>query len=116
MHANSAREAVTKLCTLPLLAGPNISAAFVVPTVARSVDVVVHVEARPDGHRAVREIVALPGRVEEGRVEVEDLFVTVGDALVRAGGHPPHPERFARHGFDAARLLDESAPAPSGTV
>jgi hypothetical protein len=25
IHANSAREAVTKLCTLPLLAGENIS-------------------------------------------------------------------------------------------
>src|ERR1700709_2360383 len=42
VHANSAREAVTKLCTLPLLAGENISSQFVVPTVASSVDLVVH--------------------------------------------------------------------------
>src|SRR5690606_31187017 len=38
VHANSAREAVTKMCTLPLLAGPNVSSSFVVPTVAASVD------------------------------------------------------------------------------
>ena len=44
IHANSAREALTKACTLPLLAGENISARFVVPTVASSVDLVVHLE------------------------------------------------------------------------
>ena len=32
-----------KLCTLPLLAGENVTASFVVPTVASSVDIVVHV-------------------------------------------------------------------------
>jgi pilus assembly protein CpaF len=32
LHANSAREAVVKMCTLPLLAGENIRTAFVVPT------------------------------------------------------------------------------------
>ncbi|WP_245154848.1 ATPase, T2SS/T4P/T4SS family [Nocardioides sp. 1609] len=32
LHANSAREALVKMCTLPLLAGENISARFVVPS------------------------------------------------------------------------------------
>src|SRR6185369_17206595 len=60
IHANSAREAVTKMCTLPLLAGANVSASFVVPTVASSVDLVVHVVLGDDGVRRVREVVALP--------------------------------------------------------
>jgi pilus assembly protein CpaF len=34
IHANSAREAIAKLCTLPLLAGENVGHHFVVPTVA----------------------------------------------------------------------------------
>ena len=34
LHAHSAREAVVKLCTLPLLAGENIGTAFVVPNVS----------------------------------------------------------------------------------
>jgi pilus assembly protein CpaF len=34
IHANSARDALAKLSTLPLLAGRNIDSAFVVPTVA----------------------------------------------------------------------------------
>src|SRR5436190_18506258 len=33
LHANSAREALLKMCTLPLLAGENVSAALVPPHV-----------------------------------------------------------------------------------
>ncbi|MFB9731082.1 CpaF family protein [Ornithinimicrobium kibberense] len=105
VHANSAREAVTKMCTLPLLAGSNVSAGFVVPTVASSVDLVVHLGMDADGHRRVREIVALPGRVEGDVVETADIFVRVGQDLVRGDGFPPHPDRFARAGHDLGRLL-----------
>jgi pilus assembly protein CpaF len=110
IHANSAREAITKLCTLPLLAGENVSHNFVVPTVASSIDVVVHIERDGQGHRRVGEIVGVPGRVEGDVVETADLFVTRGDRLVRAEGWPPHPERFARTGSDVTELL---APQPS---
>ena len=110
VHANSAREALTKICTLPLLAGENVTAAFVVPTVAAAVDLVVHLEVDGRGRRRTAEIVAVPGRVEHGVVETADLFHQRGDRLVRGGGFPPHPERFARLGIDVAALLaDEGA-------
>lgn len=105
LHANSAREAVTKLCTLPLLAGDNVGSGFVVPTVAGCVDLVIHLGTDPDGTRRVREVAALPGRVEQGVVELEDIFTTRDDVLVRAGGFPPHAERFARYGIDLIDLL-----------
>jgi pilus assembly protein CpaF len=105
VHANSAREAVIKLCTLPLLAGENVTAAFVVPTVATSVDLVVQLGIDPNGHRRVREIVALPGRVESGVIEIADIFTSRGDELVRADGYPPHADRFVRHGIDLPALL-----------
>lgn len=105
IHANSAREAVTKLCTLPLLAGENISPGFVIPTVASSVDLVVHVRKDAAGARRVSEIVALPGRVEGDVVEVAQLFATVRGRLARADGWPPHEERYAAAGLDLARLL-----------
>ncbi|MGB7448294.1 MAG: ATPase, T2SS/T4P/T4SS family [Ornithinimicrobium sp.] len=107
VHANSAREAVTKMCTLPLLAGPNVSSSFVVPTVASSVDIVVHVALQADGHRRVQEIVALPGRAEGEVIEVADLFVRDDTALVRGQGYPPHAQRFAGAGFDLAELLGD---------
>lgn len=108
VHANSAREAVTKMCTLPLLAGPNVSSSFVVPTVASSIDLVVHLGLDHDGHRCVREIVALPGRVEGDIVEIADLFVRRNGQLLRADGYPPHEERFERAGYRLHELLEAS--------
>ena len=105
IHANSAREAITKLCTLPLLAGENVSHSFVVPTVASSVDLVVHTVRDAQGHRKVREVVAVPGRVEGDIIETADVFATRGDRLVRAEGWPPHADRFARAGYDLTELL-----------
>ncbi|MBK7610797.1 MAG: CpaF family protein [Actinomycetales bacterium] len=109
LHANSAREAITKMCTLPLLAGENVSPRFVVPTVASSVDLVVHIAMEADGTRRVREIVAVPGRVEGDVVEVADLFTTKGGVLRRADGFPPHVDRFERAGFRVTSLLAQEA-------
>ena len=41
LHANSARDAISKLQTLPLLAGENISHKFIAPVVASAIDLVV---------------------------------------------------------------------------
>ncbi len=109
IHANSAREAVTKMCTLPLLAGENVGSRFVVPTVASSIDIVVHAALERDGVRRVREVVALPGRVENDIVETADIFTQRSGRLVRADGFPPHVDRFERAGYDVARLLAGSA-------
>ena len=108
IHANSAREAITKMCTLPLLAGENIGSRFVVPTVAGCVDIIVHLATEPDGSRRVREIVAVPGRVEGDVVELEPIFARRSGQLMRIDGYPPHVERFERVGLDVAKVLGES--------
>ncbi len=105
LHANSAREAAIKLCTLPLLAGQNIPGDFVIPTVAGAVDLVVHTHMRPDGGRSLTEISAVTGRVENGIIEMAAIFHDRGNGLERASGFPPHLERFASHGIDLTQLL-----------
>lgn len=105
LHANSAREALTKMCTLPLLAGENISAAFVVPTVATSVDLVVHLGTDARGHRRVGEILGVTGRTEGEVIETAELFTSQDGILQRAGGYPPHPQRYQRAGYELAELL-----------
>lgn len=108
IHANSAREALTKACTLPLLAGENISARFVVPTVAASVDLVVHLALDPRGARRVTEIVAVPGRMEGDIIETEPVFETRDGELRRGIGMPPRIGNYERLGIDVRRLLHEA--------
>ncbi|MDE0778430.1 MAG: ATPase, T2SS/T4P/T4SS family [Nocardioides sp.] len=107
LHANSAREALVKMCTLPLLAGENISARFVVPTVAASVDLVVHLGLDQHGVRRVNEIVSVPGRVENDIIEAEPIFVRHEHELRRTAGMPPRTERYERIGIDVHRLLND---------
>lgn len=74
VHANSAAEALDKLCLLPLLAGRNIDRDFVAPAIASSVDLVVHCARDAAGRRFVEEIVAPTGEVVRGRVLSTPVF------------------------------------------
>ncbi len=105
LHANSARQALVKMCTLPLLAGDNIGSRFVVPTVASSVDIVVHTSIDASGHRGVQEVVAVSGRVENDNIESEQIYVRRGGSLERGNGMPARRDRFEQVGIDLDALL-----------
>jgi pilus assembly protein CpaF len=86
IHANSARDAILKLMTLPLLAGANISHSFIVPTVASAIDLVIHVEMDNQGCRRVIELISLNGRVENLNIEMEQIFQWNGQEYIRGIG------------------------------
>jgi pilus assembly protein CpaF len=104
IHANSAHEAVTKLTTLPLLAGENVSHAFIVPTVASSIDLIVHLANR-SGRRTTDHILGLTGRVEGDRTETVSLWERGGGGLRWTGHEPPRRDRYAAAGIDLEGLL-----------
>lgn len=107
VHANSAQDAVTKICTLPLLAGENISRSFILPTVASCLDLVVHCVRERDGSRHVGQILAVGSRVEADTIETTLLFdapdgkLTVTDSAVfdLPKLSREHRARFARAGL-----------------
>ena len=105
IHANSAREALVKLCTLPLLAGRNIDSSFVVPTVASSVDVVVHCELTSNGTRRVAEILSLTGEVSDGVIDSGVLFQFVEGTLLHTGAVPVRLAKFQAAGIDPVSHL-----------
>ena len=105
IHANHARDALAKLSTLPLLAGRNIDAAFVVPTVASAIDVVVHAELERGGRRRVIEIVAPTGRVVDGTPEATTLFELVEGRLTATGEVPERAAKFRRAGINPGLIL-----------
>ncbi|CAD6001017.1 CpaF family protein [Agreia sp. COWG] len=110
IHANGARDALTKLCTLPLLAGRNIDAAFVTPTVASCIDLVVHCEMDRHGHRRIVEILAPSGQVtgtpgQGGVIEASTIFALDGGDLVATGGYPTKLAKFRSAGLDPSIIL-----------
>ena len=98
LHANSPRDAIIKLQTLPLLAGENISHKFIAPTVASAFDLIVHVSLDQLGMRRVKEISALTGRYENDRAEIETLWIWNGNDYDRGIGMLPHSEKFTAVG------------------
>jgi len=105
IHANSARDALIKLSTLPLLAGRNIDSSFVVPTVAACIDIVVHCELDRHGRRRVIEILAPSGQVTAGVIEASPIFALGRDGLEATGGYPSRTVKFINAGFDPAGVL-----------
>lgn len=84
VHANSAAEAIEKLCLLPLLAGRNIERGFVAPALASAIDFVVHCERDRTGRRRVSEILAPSGEVRDGRVQCRTVYSV--RAATQSGG------------------------------
>lgn len=105
IHASSARQAISKMCLLPMLAGNNVSAEFVIPTVASVVDIVVHTAMLPSGKRQVQKIISVSGRIEGSVIETSDIFSFNGDSLVSTGLFPSKQESFSSHGIDLAEIL-----------
>lgn len=104
IHANSAGEALRKLETLPLLAGENVSHAFVAPTVAACVDLIVHL-TRDKSKRVLGEIVAVGGRVEGLQIETVRLFERGSSGIEWTGLQPPQRARFSDRGIDLSEVL-----------
>jgi len=88
IHANSARDAISKLQTLPLLAGENISHDFIAPIVAASIDLVIHTTITPSRTRQVVEVLTITGRVENRHVESEPVFTLVNGRYKQGLGNP----------------------------
>lgn len=103
VHANSAREAIRKLTTLPLLAGENLDRRFVASTVASCVDLVVFCERGADGRR-ITEIVSVGEPMATDAPTLGAIFERRSGDLVWTGERPP-TERYVRAGIDLGAVL-----------
>jgi pilus assembly protein CpaF len=105
VHANSAREALRKLTTLPLLAGENLDRRFVASTVAACVDLVVFCRRSEQG-RAITEILAVAPQVGDGdELTTGTVFTGAGSSLRWTGELPSGLERFTERGIDLMAVL-----------
>lgn len=105
VHANSGREAIRKLTTLPLLAGDNVDRRFVAAAVTACIDLVVFCR-RFQGRRTVTEVLGVGEQVSDGmEPTVGAIFRADGGELRWTGEVPRGLERFEERGIDLREVL-----------
>jgi pilus assembly protein CpaF len=74
LHANSPRDALSRLETLVLLAGIELSQRSIREQIASAFDLVVQIKRLPDGTRKIVSISEVTG-IEEGTISMQELFI-----------------------------------------
>jgi Flp pilus assembly CpaF family ATPase len=110
-HVDSARDAVERLTTCALEAGPHISEAYAYRQIAQHIDLIVQialVDQSPTGgrkHRHVSEVIALERGEGPNGISVTDVFAPGPDGrAVPTGARPPWVHQLETAGFDTAWL------------
>ena len=116
IHANSARDALSRIETMVLMAGYDLPVRAIRQQVASALDLVVHLDRMKDGSRRVTAITEVQ-RMEGDTITMQDLFVfkidkilgdgTILGGLKETGLRPTFVEKLERHGI---RLEDEQVP------
>ena len=73
LHANSARDALSRLETMILMAGMDLPLTAVREHIAASIDLIVQQARLSDGRRLITAIVEVTG-MESGRIQTQELF------------------------------------------
>ncbi len=109
LHANSPRDALSRLETMILMAGMDLPLAAVREHIAASIDVIVQQARLADGRRLITSIVEVTG-IESGRIQIQELFKYQSDPVRAFVGCGVVPECFTR----AAQPTAAAAPALYG--
>jgi pilus assembly protein CpaF len=120
VHANTPRDALSRLETLALMSGLELPARAIRDQIASAIQIVVQQSRLQDGSRRITHITALTGQ-EEGVFTTADIFVfqqlglapdgKVQGRYVPTGFIPPFVEGLARRGIKVPReiFLPQSA-------
>jgi pilus assembly protein CpaF len=119
VHANSTRDALSRLETMVLMAGFDLPVKAIRQQVSSALDLIVQLERLDDGTRHVTAIAEVQ-RMEGDTITLQNLFEfrvdrveadrTVVGELESTGLRPAFMAKFARHGIELPQQLF-SAPA-----
>jgi pilus assembly protein CpaF len=120
IHANSTRDALSRLETMVLMAGYDLPVRAIRQHVSAALDVIVQLERLDDGSRHVTAIAEVQ-RMEGETITLQNLFEfcvervepdrTVVGELLPTGLRPAFLPKFARHGIELPPNLFGSAVA-----
>ena len=75
LHANSTQDVVTRMDSLILMSGIELPLRAIREMVSSAIHVVVHTARLSDGSRRITQITELAGMLEEGRINLKDVFM-----------------------------------------
>jgi pilus assembly protein CpaF len=110
LHANTPRDAISRLETMVLMAGMDLPLKAVREQIASAVDIIVHLTRLRDGSRRVTHVTEVQG-MESDVITLQDAFVFDYSAGVDhtgrflgttrfTGVRPGFTERFAERGIE----------------
>jgi pilus assembly protein CpaF len=118
VHANSPRDALSRIETLVLLAGIDLSQRSIREQIGSAFDLVVQIKRLHDGSRRIVSIAEITG-VQEGVISMQELFEYRQESIDSAkkvhgehfacGLRPHHEPRFKEMGFDLPTDLFSSS-------
>lgn len=126
VHANSPRDALSRIETLVLLAGIDLSQRSIREQIASAFDLVVQIKRLSDGSRRVVSITEITG-VQEGVISMQELFEYKQEGLdsgknvmgehIACGIRPYHERKFKEAGITLpAELFAPNQKASNGEI
>ena len=124
VHANSARDALSRLETMVLMAGFDLPVRAIREQIASALDVIMHVERMPDGRRVVTSVTELQG-MEGDIILLQEIFSyrnlptasgKPAGELVATGLRPKFLDKLIEMEIELpARVFQQKAPPPPST-
>ena len=123
VHANSPRDAVSRLETMVLMAGFELPMRAIRDQIAAAIDVIVHVDRMPDGKRVVTAVAEVQG-LEGDVLLLQDVFAyrhgrsaggkATGE-LVATGLRPKFMDKLGLHGVEVPARAFQPKPTISAS-
>jgi len=114
VHANSPRDALSRIETLVLLAGIDLSQRSIREQIGSAFDLIIQIKRQPDGCRRIVSITEITG-VEEGVISMQELFAfrqtglddskKVQGSHIACGLRPYHEIKFKEANIQLAANL-----------
>src|SRR2546425_1769347 len=109
VHANSPRDALSRLETLALMAGLDLPVRAIRQQIRGAIDVIVHVGRLADGRRKVLSIAELTG-FDDQTIALQELFLSEATGGVAAGRTRLTPTGIRPQIMDKIHRLGVAAP------
>jgi pilus assembly protein CpaF len=125
VHANSGRDALSRIETMVLMAGYDLPVRAIRQQVASALDLIIHLERLQDGSRRVTTITEVQ-RMESDVITLQNMFefqleaVTAGNRVLGSlrptGLRPTFLQKFEMHGVEIPASLFSNGGLPANEL